>query len=258
PGDSCSGTACMGFIRNAKLAFNAGENPSLSATFPAAGDARTDGTSTRVSFINLDPARYPAGCTGVLVKVGAISGTASVTPFAAQASPLVRATAVHFLAAGTVPAGSAVSLQVTCTVGGVQHQTRWQGTVTTPACTPTTCAAQGKDCGTIADGCGGTLTCGACTAPQTCGGAGAANVCGTCTPTTCAAQGKNCGTIADGCGGTLTCGACTAPQTCGAGVANVCGTAPTCDDGNLCTTDVSSPAPVGCEHLANALTCDDG
>src|SRR3989442_15100673 len=38
------------------------------------------------------------------------------------------------------------------------------------ACTPTTCAAQGKNCGTIPNGCGGTLTCGACTAPQTCGG----------------------------------------------------------------------------------------
>ena len=45
-------------------------------------------------------------------------------------------------------------------------------------CTPTTCAAQGKNCGTIPDGCGGTLTCGVCTAPQTCGGGGVANVCG--------------------------------------------------------------------------------
>ena len=97
-------------------------------------------------------------------------------------------------------------------------------------CTPTTCAAQGKNCGTIPNGCRGTLTCGACTAPQTCGGGGIANVCGlgtppsACTPTTCAAQGKNCGTIPDGCGGTLTCGACTGPQTCGGGgIANVCG-----------------------------------
>jgi hypothetical protein len=40
-------------------------------------------------------------------------------------------------------------------------------------CTPTTCAAQGKNCGTIADGCGGTLSCGTCAAGQTC----SANVC---------------------------------------------------------------------------------
>jgi len=97
-------------------------------------------------------------------------------------------------------------------------------------CMPTSCAAQGKNCGSIANGCGGTLNCGTCTAPQTCGGGGVANVCGgaACTPTTCAAQGKNCGTIPDGCGGTLTCGVCTAPQTCGGGgVPNVCGAAPT-------------------------------
>src|SRR5215510_6857256 len=45
-------------------------------------------------------------------------------------------------------------------------------------CMPTSCAAQGTTCGSIADGCGGTLTCGTCTAPQTCGGGGVANVCG--------------------------------------------------------------------------------
>ena len=46
------------------------------------------------------------------------------------------------------------------------------------ACMPTSCAALGKTCGSIADGCGGTLTCGTCAAPQTCGGGGVANVCG--------------------------------------------------------------------------------
>ena len=93
-------------------------------------------------------------------------------------------------------------------------------------CTPTTCAAQGKNCGSISNGCGGTLSCGNCTSPQTCGGGGTANVCGggSCTPTTCAAQGKNCGSISNGCGGTLSCGNCTSPQTCGGGgTANVCG-----------------------------------
>jgi len=45
-------------------------------------------------------------------------------------------------------------------------------------CEPTTCTVQGKDCGTIDDGCGAALECGSCTAPETCGGAGIANVCG--------------------------------------------------------------------------------
>ncbi|MBI2391995.1 MAG: hypothetical protein HYV09_20555, partial [Deltaproteobacteria bacterium] len=94
-------------------------------------------------------------------------------------------------------------------------------------CTPTTCSAAGKNCGTISNGCGGTLSCGTCTSPQTCGGGGTANVCG-CTPTTCSAAGKNCGTIPNGCGGSLSCGTCTSPQTCGgSGTANVCGCTPT-------------------------------
>ena len=55
------------------------------------------------------------------------------------------------------------------------------------SCTPTTCAAQGKNCGSLSDGCGGTLSCGSCTSPATCGGGGTANVCGggsgSCSPT---------------------------------------------------------------------------
>jgi hypothetical protein len=36
-------------------------------------------------------------------------------------------------------------------------------------CTPTTCAAQGKNCGTVPDGCGGMVSCGGCDYPYTCG-----------------------------------------------------------------------------------------
>lgn len=45
-------------------------------------------------------------------------------------------------------------------------------------CLPKTCAMAGKNCGTIDDGCGGTLTCGTCSGFATCGGSGTANVCG--------------------------------------------------------------------------------
>jgi hypothetical protein len=95
-------------------------------------------------------------------------------------------------------------------------------------CTPATCAALGKNCGAVSDGCGTMLSCGTCAAPETCGGGspGVANVCGVgpCTPTTCSAEGKNCGTIGDDCGGTLECGTCTAPESCGGGgTPNVCG-----------------------------------
>ncbi|WP_147450335.1 hypothetical protein [Corallococcus carmarthensis] len=87
------------------------------------------------------------------------------------------------------------------------------------ACTPTTCAAQGKTCGVISDGCGGSLSCGTCGAGQTCNN----NVC-TCQPTTCAAAGKTCGVISDGCGGSLSCGICDEGETC---VNNQCVCQPT-------------------------------
>ncbi|HEU0115099.1 MAG TPA: hypothetical protein VFQ80_10505 [Thermomicrobiales bacterium] len=69
-------------------------------------------------------------------------------------------------------------------------------------CTPTTCVAQGKNCGTIPDGCGNTIDCGACVAPDTCGGGDPSvpNVCG-CT-SQCA--GKSCDAD-DECGGKCPC-----------------------------------------------------
>jgi hypothetical protein len=45
-------------------------------------------------------------------------------------------------------------------------------------CSPTSCAAQGANCDQIADGCGGTLYCGACSGTETCGGGGTPHVCG--------------------------------------------------------------------------------
>ena len=45
------------------------------------------------------------------------------------------------------------------------------------SCTPTTCAAQGKDCGAISDGCNMVLDCGTCHPPLHCG-ATTPNVCG--------------------------------------------------------------------------------
>ena len=46
------------------------------------------------------------------------------------------------------------------------------------ACMPRTCASTGANCGSVTDGCGGVLNCGTCVAPETCGGGGTANKCG--------------------------------------------------------------------------------
>jgi peptidoglycan/xylan/chitin deacetylase (PgdA/CDA1 family) len=121
--------------------------------------------------------------------------------------------------------------------------TAWQrvGSCDT-SCTPTTCAARGKNCGALADGCGGTLACGTCASGQTCS---SANTCqATCTPTTCAAQGKNCGSVADGCGGTLTCGTCAGGQTCSS--SNTCQTA-----SSGCTPTIGSYAQGKCGATAS-------
>ena len=94
------------------------------------------------------------------------------------------------------------------------------------ACVPTTCQAQNAQCGSVPDGCGGTLSCGSCTPPETCGGSGTPNVCGqaACVPKTCAELGKNCGWVDDGCGTQISCGSCPTNQTCGGGgTPNVCG-----------------------------------
>jgi ricin-type beta-trefoil lectin protein/polysaccharide lyase-like protein len=65
------------------------------------------------------------------------------------------------------------------------NQQRWRLSVLS-SCTPESngsfCSRLGKNCGTVSgtDNCGNarTVSCGACTAPDTCGGGGTANVCG--------------------------------------------------------------------------------
>ena len=144
-------------------------------------------------------------------------------------------------------------------------------TVTMADCVPTTCAAAGKTCGTIDNGCGGSINCGSCTWPQTCGGGGVENVCGPsareCVPTTCAAAGKNCGTIDNGCGGKVICGSCAPPLTCGGGGAEgVCGTPErdcvptTCAaQGKTCgTIDNGCGGKISCGSCTPPLTCGGG
>lgn len=94
-----------------------------------------------------------------------------------------------------------------------------------PVCTPVSdCTGR---CGTIPNGCGGTVTCGGCADGETCLAGG---VCSDleCVPTTCEAQNAECGFKADGCGGVLSCGSCPDGQGCGVEAANQCGDIPTC------------------------------
>jgi sulfatase modifying factor 1 len=120
------------------------------------------------------------------------------------------------------------------------------GTAGVCGCTPTTCVAQGKNCGQIPDECGGTLNCGGCSGTgQTCGGGvpAVANVCG-CTPESdqalCTLEGAACGSIttADRCGASRTVASC---GTCS-------GTGVTCGGGG-------TPKQCGCTPESNAAFC---
>jgi hypothetical protein len=122
-----------------------------------------------------------------------------------------------------VPQGGACTFDAQCAQGVYSQGTCISGVCGCIPGTATSCPDHNADCGTIPDGCGGTINCGGCSLPQFCGGSGWPNICGGCMPTTCAAQGKNCGTISDGCGGKLTCGSCAKGLRCGHSVPNVCG-----------------------------------
>jgi N-acetylneuraminic acid mutarotase len=128
---------------------------------------------------------------------------------------------------------------------------------TVPACVPTTCAALGLNCGQAGDGCGGTLSCGSCTAPQVCGWGTTPNVCTTpvaCVPTTCSALGLSCGPAGNGCGGSLNCGSCTSPQVCGGGGPGKCGILTSACVPTTCAALGLSCGPAG-DGCGNSLNC---
>ncbi|MCA3012638.1 MAG: carboxypeptidase regulatory-like domain-containing protein [Myxococcaceae bacterium] len=143
---------------------------------------------------------------------------------------------------GIVQCGACTGPGESCGGGGTPNRCGVAGTnLVDGGCVPRTQCPVGLNCGPIADGCGGTLSCGTCTtAGQSCGGGGVANVCGTtntCVPRTCQQAGATCGQVGDGCGGlTPNCGTCPADAgiICGGGgIPNVCGT--NVPDGGLCT-----------------------
>lgn len=135
-------------------------------------------------------------------------------------------------------------------------------------CTPTTCAAEGAECGWIFDGCGEILDCGGCPEGGECG-RHQANRCGACEPRTCAdvaEQGKTaCGLHDDGCGGTLDCGGCPQGQVCGDGTRNLCVEGSEGGDiGVICKTREEAcagegvecgPVGDGCGGLIDCGTC---
>ncbi|MCP3142493.1 hypothetical protein [Pyxidicoccus xibeiensis] len=107
---------------------------------------------------------------------------------------------------------------------------------------PTTCEAENASCGTLPDGCGGTLECGGCGLGHSC----TENVC-VCVPRTCGDVGATCGQLADGCGGYLSCGSCPNGSNCSQNqcVQLTCPGMYTCCDGS-CSTVKGCPG-IACD-----------
>jgi hypothetical protein len=132
-------------------------------------------------------------CGGCLAVATALSGGDALVAFLRAEAP----------SCGGVHPGTTLSVRVTgwssggCPTGnperfcadapsdlvpdGTSDATLTLGLVCKPACSascvPTSCAAEGKDCGAISDGCNRVLDCGSCHPPLKCG-AVTPNVCG--------------------------------------------------------------------------------
>jgi hypothetical protein len=121
-------------------------------------------------------------------------------------------------------------------------------------CTPRTVCPTGQNCGSVADGCNGTLACGTCGSGQRCDNAAIPPRC-VCAPRSCTDVGAECDPAPDGCSGlTANCGSCNVPETCGGGgTPNRCGCTP-----RTCAQQMATcgQAPNGCGGLtASCGTC---
>ncbi len=149
-----------------------------------------------------------------------------------------------------------------------------------PECTPKTCEQVIEDfaslgipieCGSLPDGCEGSIDCGSCAEGSVCGANGQNFICG-CEENTCAnfRGGAECGTLPTRCGGDegpIFCGTCFGEQVCRDNEC-VCPDGVNCDSGcdggeptYPCTFNECSPPgglPDGCGGVAHCPTCLNG
>jgi hypothetical protein len=94
------------------------------------------------------------------------------------------------------------------TCGGGGFPGRCGSSVCGIPCIPTSCRAQGAECGIMGDGCGAIINCGSCFPGDTCGGGGVPQQCGRATDAGCGVCPPGaCGQRLDACGA-LDCGQC--------------------------------------------------
>src|SRR6185503_4784509 len=257
-GNGCGGTMDCGACQNG-LSCGGGGLPSVCGGAPDAGNCPTPTSCTHAGGNycgtvgngcggTMDCGPCPAGLTCGGAGTPSICGTSPDS--GGCNNPITTCTqaggtycgTIGNNCGGTLDCGACTGM-ATCGGGGVTNvcgHAPDAGTCTALTCTP----QNGRYCGSVGNGCGGIMDCGACPAGDTCG-ASIPNVCsrtpGTCTPITCQQLGgKYCGTVGDGCGGQLDCGGCPTGLSCGgAGTPNICGALP---DAGTCTT------PIACQQ----------
>ncbi|MBA2663173.1 MAG: carboxypeptidase regulatory-like domain-containing protein [Bradymonadaceae bacterium] len=126
------------------------------------------------------------------------------------------------------------------------------------------CSAEGVACGSIPNGCGGTVHCGRCDDGFVCGSDEDRGKCLAleCTPTG-SCEGIECGSVPDGCGESIECGECSEGLNCGRGVDQglcvdpgaACRPFEQCADAN---NAVCGSIPDGCGGLLECGSCADG
>ena len=124
-----------GPVLRANLVVIAGEDPSIPGQFLFEGDARFILPNlVKVTIVGLDPARFPAGpACSADVKVGGV-GAQGLQLILLAVGDLekpfpVPVTALEFAQNGIVKAGDRAEVRIRCTVGGIRHETRMQGTL---------------------------------------------------------------------------------------------------------------------------------
>ena len=222
--------------------------------------AQSDGCGGLTANCSNCPAGQACGAGGTPGVCGA-PDAGSCTPVTCAAYPGVCGQQTNGCG-GLTPDCNPCPAGQTCGGGGV---TGMCGAPPMGSCVPTTCAAQGVECGPAGDGCGNVLaSCGTCTPPQSCGGGGVPGKCGGdggCVPVTCASQNITCGPAGDGCGNLIAnCGDCTPPGTCGGGgVSGQCGGGTGCVPKTCADLKINcGPAGDGCGGLIPTCgTCTD-
>lgn len=145
---------------------------------------------------------------------------------------------------------AACGLSIDTLVTGDAPDAAVDGALTRDSCTPLSKASAcgTSTCGSIADGCGGTISCGTCANDQDCRVVGGGSSCVARPPSCKSCQDANavCGSVSNGCNAILDCGTCAAGKFCDS--ANQCAA---CD---ASTVACGGPLPAGCAGTGTRCT----